>query len=568
MFIRSQSTMGSLTRSSVRWALVFAALCFAPAVHAASIVEVRIGAHREYTRVVLELDAPSRYKIEREAAADGTGQIVVKLDATSGTHIIRAKSELILGVSVDAAPDGGSLAKIRLKDGKLKLREMILTKPPRIVLDVMAPGSEGGMAPSQAKPTPAAEPKPAPAPAPKPTPSAEPKPTPAPAPKPTPTAEPKPAPAPAPKPTPAAEPKPAPAPAPKPTPAPEPEPEPAAEPGAAVEPEPKPLVAAKEEPGSLLGEPPMVEVEEVVEDRVEEEEDADAARQRQLAETKPRPLPQVPPKPQIPPKRERPKRPEAPARAKPTPLVPASEGFGIALPMGITPLQAGIGGVVLIVIVVLWLMIRRRSLPTDLDASILGDDDEDGFPPHMGLDSDTDTDTDTDTLVVPPWEPEPEAESESESVPEWRTETETETETEVETEPAFAVDSESEEAEQPMMASEVESPEPGHDEEVDQGDRAMDMETTPQPESAGMGAAPAIDTALARTVRELANRVDQLEARLDESNETRERLERQVAAQSEELRVQRAAIARTQRALRGITRSEEEPTEPALRNPR
>jgi hypothetical protein len=142
MFIRSQSTMGSLTRSSVRWALVFAALCFAPAVHAASIVEVRIGAHREYTRVVLELDAPSRYKIEREAAADGTGQIVVKLDATSGTHIIRAKSELILGVSVDAAPDGGSLAKIRLKDGKLKLREMILTKPPRIVLDVMAPGSD------------------------------------------------------------------------------------------------------------------------------------------------------------------------------------------------------------------------------------------------------------------------------------------------------------------------------------------------------------------------------------------------------------------------------------------
>ena len=96
----------------------------------------------------------------------------------------------------------------------------------------------------------------------------------------------------------------------------------------------------------------------------------------------------------------------------------------------------------------------------------------------------------------------------------------------------------------------------------------MDMETTPQSGPVGMGAAPAMDTALARTVRELANRVTQLEARLDESSEARERLERQVAAQSEELRVQRAAIARTQRALRGITRSEEEPTEPALRNPR
>ena len=60
----------------------------------------------------------------------------------------------------------------------------------------------------------------------------------------------------------------------------------------------------------------------------------------------------------------------------------------------------------------------------------------------------------------------------------------------------------------------------------------------------------------------------QLETRLDEANDARERLERQVAAQSEELRVQRAAIARTQRALRGMNRGEEEQaTEPALREP-
>ena len=102
--------------------MVFAVLWIAPVAQAASVVDVRIGAHREYTRVVLELDAPARYKIEREVSDDGAGQILVTLDATSGTHIIRAKSHLILGVSVDAAPDGGSLAKIRLKDGKLKLR--------------------------------------------------------------------------------------------------------------------------------------------------------------------------------------------------------------------------------------------------------------------------------------------------------------------------------------------------------------------------------------------------------------------------------------------------------------
>jgi len=50
--------------------------------------------------------------------------------------------------------------------------------------------------------------------------------------------------------------------------------------------------------------------------------------------------------------------------------------------------------------------------------------------------------------------------------------------------------------------------------------------------------------------------------------DARERLERQVAAQTEELRVQRAAIARTQRAVRNLNRTDEEgPTEPALRDP-
>jgi hypothetical protein len=42
-----------------------------------------------------------------------------------------------------------------------------------------------------------------------------------------------------------------------------------------------------------------------------------------------------------------------------------------------------------------------------------------------------------------------------------------------------------------------------------------------------------------------------------------------VAAQTEELRVQRAAIARTQRAVRNMSQSTEDgPTEPAPREPR
>ena len=83
-----------------------------------------------------------------------------------------------------------------------------------------------------------------------------------------------------------------------------------------------------------------------------------------------------------------------------------------------------------------------------------------------------------------------------------------------------------------------------------------------------MATSTAGDSDVTRLVRELERRIAQVETRLDEANDARERLERQVAAQSEELRVQRAAIARTQRALRGLNRGDEEQaTEPALRDP-
>ncbi|MEE8580152.1 MAG: hypothetical protein V3T33_01070, partial [Myxococcota bacterium] len=64
-------------------------------------------------------------------------------------------------------------------------------------------------------------------------------------------------------------------------------------------------------------------------------------------------------------------------------------------------------------------------------------------------------------------------------------------------------------------------------------------------------------------------RIAAMENQLTEVGDSRERLERQAAAQTEELRVQRAAIARTQRAVRNLSRPEEDgPTEPALREPK
>jgi hypothetical protein len=65
---------------------------------------------------------------------------------------------------------------------------------------------------------------------------------------------------------------------------------------------------------------------------------------------------------------------------------------------------------------------------------------------------------------------------------------------------------------------------------------------------------------------EAERRMAHLERRIEELVDARERLERQVAAQTEELRVQRAAIARTQRVLRTITpRTDEESSEPVVR---
>jgi septal ring factor EnvC (AmiA/AmiB activator) len=61
--------------------------------------------------------------------------------------------------------------------------------------------------------------------------------------------------------------------------------------------------------------------------------------------------------------------------------------------------------------------------------------------------------------------------------------------------------------------------------------------------------------------------VAHLEKRLEEVAEVKDRLDRQLATQNEELRVQRAAIARTQRVLRNLSQNPDSATEPALKGP-
>jgi len=212
---------------------------------------------------------------------------------------------------------------------------------------------------------------------------------------------------------------------------------------------------------------------------------------------------------------------------------------------GLEPLQiATLGGGVLLLIVLVVMLMRRRRLPNDLDVTALADEDE---PDSIteGLDFGAGERSATPTPVPPPRQMTPPP---------------------------------SKPAPKPPIAAPAGSFSDNDQELFDtseKGESKMNQDTLDLPVSrSGRPAASQATTASAgdsdvgRLVRELERRVAQLETRLDEANDARERLERQVAAQSEELRVQRAAIARTQRALRGMNRGEEEQaTEPALREP-
>jgi hypothetical protein len=68
-----------------------------------------------------------------------------------------------------------------------------------------------------------------------------------------------------------------------------------------------------------------------------------------------------------------------------------------------------------------------------------------------------------------------------------------------------------------------------------------------------------------RLIEELERRLAHMETRLEEVVDAKERLERHVAAQTEELRVQRAAIARTQRVLRTVVKPDDVATEPVAK---
>jgi len=105
---------------------------------AAELVEVRVGRHPGFTRVVFELDSPAGYKVERNSPGPGLSELVVSLDASAGEQKISASKSFIEGIDVE--PSGSNaVVRIRLAREGLRLKQMILSNPPRIVLDLMGP---------------------------------------------------------------------------------------------------------------------------------------------------------------------------------------------------------------------------------------------------------------------------------------------------------------------------------------------------------------------------------------------------------------------------------------------
>ena len=141
-----------------------AALCVALPALAAQITDVRVGVHPKYTRIVFELDGRAGYQVER-VGTDAAPELRITIEAMSSARELRANGD-IRGVKVDAGTK--ARAHIALRQPGLRVHEMMLSDPPRIVIDLHKPETAvAATAKPAPKPKAAAKETPAPAPAPK-----------------------------------------------------------------------------------------------------------------------------------------------------------------------------------------------------------------------------------------------------------------------------------------------------------------------------------------------------------------------------------------------------------------
>jgi hypothetical protein len=517
---------------AIMWAAIAAWTLAASPGSAATVSEVRVGTHDDgHTRIVVELDSMAGYRLQ--SPSPGAPELVVQLDASSISRDVPSKSKVVKKVHVEPGSGGASTVRISLATGDVAVKEMLLSNPPRIVLDLKArgplPKEVAEAAPDAAQndvdetpekvavapPVPVAPPAPAKVEAPKAEPvvvaAAEPAAQKSAAAPPASSKLTMPSsPAPAPLKDDAMPPPPT-------APQPDADEAPSTAPSAAAEPAAKPALIPPIDREKHLAPPPTPSTPAPA-----TASNAAARRDAIAAKTQP------------------------------------STGGDSLLDLALSPIGMGaIGAVVLLLLVVVVMRRRRGAEDEDPLYTVMSADDagaavsmDDAYPA-------------TEAAARPPvlsslgpYEPEP---YEDASEPVFKPDA-TGRQMTLGSEPA----AEAAERETPeMSADDSDSIFGGEPEPAVAAPPAPVAMPAPTPEPI---AAPAVSQ-VAQISAEVERRVAELERRLEQLTEARERLERQVAAQTEELRVQRAAIARTQRVVRTIAKTEDMATEPVPRAP-
>jgi hypothetical protein len=125
---------------------------------AAKIVNVRVGHHPEYDRIVFDLDGWAAYQVHSISG----NEIIVRVLA--GGEPTQIDTEKGLVRSVEVTPNGQrSEVRIRLRTADVRVKDSTLQSPARIVIDVRKSEKTAATPPPKAEPAPKApEPKAAP----------------------------------------------------------------------------------------------------------------------------------------------------------------------------------------------------------------------------------------------------------------------------------------------------------------------------------------------------------------------------------------------------------------------
>lgn len=491
---------------------------------AAEVVEMRLGRHKGFTRVVFELDAPAGYSLERNVLADGSTELVVTLDASADTQEKLLGKSLVKGVQL-TGKGRKSVARIRLGAGQLRVKEMILGNPPRIVLDVLAPAKAAQTA-KQAPPMSAPK---------------------------TSTNK------------------------------------SSGSAGMKTKVVAKPVTPVRT-PRRSVADAPVASINRGASPVPVRVAPIPAAKPKVIASAKPSPIvaqkravvaPSVPARPErkaVAPARtlaaKPAKTPPPPARKKSTTRPATLPAAPAAVPQSKSLFTAtNIGGGLALVGLVgggTFFMLRRRKGSELLDVSEFDEDTPAPENPFAEIED------------APSFVDEPSSADQTAELPIANVVDEFDSEGDADV-PVAKVSADSGPDDSLFDSSSTEAL------AAEDSDTHINLPDAPSAEGSGdtmeaygdsttvnssedaMPPIPGVggdNSETMRMLREFEQRMASLESRLDEVSEAKERIERQVAAQTEELRVQRAAIARTQRALRNLSRPDEEsPTEPALRDP-